>query len=82
MASSTGTRRGSKADTPASSTGANDSGVSVDIHKRMEVMQTTLLLKMDEMTVIFRCELNNAVQAIEKTLNESFRGETSPGGRL
>ena len=65
----TSTRRGSKADTPASSPGANDSGVSVDIHKRMEVMQTTLMLKMDEMTGIFRCELSNAVQAIEKTLN-------------
>ena len=58
----TSTRCGSKAATPASSTGAND---SVDIHKRVEVMQTTLILKMDEMTVIFRCELSNAVQAIE-----------------
>ena len=54
-------RRGSKADTPA--TGAND---SADIHKHMEDMQTTLMLKMDEMTGIFRCELSNAVQAIEK----------------
>ena len=36
----------------------------------MEVMQTTLMLKMDEMTGIFRCELSNAVQAIEKTLIE------------
>ena len=58
-------RRGSKADTPA--TCGND---SADIHRRMEDMQTTLMQKMDEMTGIFRSELSNAVQEIEKTLNE------------
>ncbi len=54
-------RRGSKADTPA--TCAND---SADIHRRMEDMQTTLMQKMDDMTGIFRSELSNAVQEIEK----------------
>ena len=56
-------RRGSKADTPA--TCAND---SADIHRRMEDMQTTLVQKMDEMTGIFRSELSNAVQEIEKNI--------------
>ena len=67
-------RRGSKADTPATcakaDTPATCENDSADIHRRMEDMQTTLIQKMDEMTGIFRSEPSNAVQEIEKTLNE------------